>query len=138
MEQTQKNVLAFHKKFEVTVNTKPTVCNKEIMRLRQNLIFEEFEELQCALEEGNLVKIADGCADLIYVINGTAVSYGIDLEPIHEEVQRSNMSKVWEDGTVHRRDDGKILKPPTYSPAQIDLCIKKQTEYDETVDPGWA
>jgi predicted HAD superfamily Cof-like phosphohydrolase len=67
--------------------------------------------------------------DLLDFTHAVARACGIKIEPVFAEVQRSNMSKLWEDGTVHRREsDGKILKPPTYSPADIDGVLKKQAE----------
>ena len=66
--------------------------------------------------------VGDAVADLLYVTYGTAVSCGIDIEPIFREVHRSNMTKVG--GT--RRDDGKWIKPDDYSPAQIEPLLKQQ------------
>lgn len=66
--------------------------------------------------------IAKELADLLYVVYGTAVSCGIDLEPIFREVHRSNMSKVG----GHRRADGKWVKPLTYSPAVIEPLLAAQ------------
>lgn len=73
----------------------------------------------------DLVEIADALADIDYVNNGAALAYGIDLEPIKDEVQRSNMSKFI-DG--HRDDNGKWIKGPSYSPANIELEIGKQSK----------
>ena len=62
-------------------------------------------------------------ADLLYVVYGTAVSYGIDMDPVFREVHRSNMSKVG----GYKREDGKWVKPPTYSPAVIEpIWLRKQ------------
>jgi predicted HAD superfamily Cof-like phosphohydrolase len=76
---------------------------------------EELSELEKAMEEGDLVGIADGLADLLYVVYGTSVSYGIDVRPIFEEVHRTNMAKVG--GAV--REDGKVLKPDGWLPPDI-------------------
>ena len=73
--------------------------------------------------EKNLPNIAKELADLLYVVYGTAVSYGIDLEPVFQEVQRSNMSKVG----GYKREDGKWVKPATYSPAVIKPILEQQT-----------
>jgi predicted HAD superfamily Cof-like phosphohydrolase len=66
--------------------------------------------------------MAKELADLLYVVYGTAVSLGIDMEPVFKEVHRSNMSKVG----GYKREDGKWVKPPTYSPADILPIIKNQ------------
>jgi predicted HAD superfamily Cof-like phosphohydrolase len=87
--------------------------------LRRKLIREEFKELMKALEEEDIVGIADGLADLTVVVYGTALSYGIDLDRVMQEVHRSNMSKLGEDGKPIYREDGKVLKGPYFSPPDI-------------------
>lgn len=99
----------------------------EILNKRINLIVEEFHEVDEAL--GDLIidienpekwyHVSKELADLLYVVYGTAEELGIPLREVFEEVHRSNMSKVWEDGSIQRREDGKVLKPPTYSEANI-------------------
>lgn len=64
-------------------------------------------------------ELAKELADLLYVVYGTAEEFGIPLEAVFKEVHHSNMSKLWPDGTVHYREDGKVLKPPTYTEANI-------------------
>lgn len=70
----------------------------------------------------NLVEIADGLGDLIYVVLYTANKYGLDLDPIFEEIQRSNMTKIG--GQINSA--GKLIKPDTYSPAQLTPIIQDQ------------
>jgi phosphoribosyl-ATP pyrophosphohydrolase len=91
--------------------------------LRLELIGEEYKELVVASLNNNIVEIADALADLLYVIYGTGVAYGIDLEPIFNEVHRSNMSKLTD---CIIREDGKILKGPHYSPPVIEPLLKQQ------------
>lgn len=119
----QKQVTEFHEKFGLVVNEKPVIPDNDLIKLRINLIREEVAEFENELNTNSidLCAVAKELADILYVVVGTAVSFGIDLEPVLDEVHRSNMSKVWEDGTIKRREDGKILKPPTYSPAKIKL-----------------
>ena len=75
-----------------------------------------------AWDGSDLAAIAKELADLLYVVYGTAVSYGIDMDPVFREVHRSNMSKVG----GYKRDDGKWVKPPTYSPAVIEPILAAQ------------
>ena len=86
------------------------------------LIQEEFDELKESMATGNLASVAKEMADLLYVVYGTAVSYGIDMEPVFQEVHRSNLSKVG----GHKRDDGKWVKPDTYSPAELAPILASQ------------
>ena len=83
---------------------------------------QEFDELKEAFERNDLPHIAKELADLLYVVYGTAISYGIDMEPVFQEVQRSNMSKVG----GYKRKDGKWVKPATYSPANIEPILALQ------------
>jgi predicted HAD superfamily Cof-like phosphohydrolase len=112
-------VREFHERFGVPVLNSPQLPDLDRALLRYQLITEEYEEFRDASATRNLIEIADSLADMVYVIYGTALEYGIDLDRVLDEVHRSNMSKVWEDGTVHYRVDGKVLKPPTYSRADI-------------------
>ena len=80
------------------------------------------DELQAALGQKDVAAVAKELADLLYVVYGTAVSCGIDLEPVFREVHRSNMTKVG----GHKRADGKWVKPPGYSPARIEPILAMQ------------
>ena len=129
MDKEQQQVREFHDKFGLTINSKPTWPSFEDTRLRENLIDEEFTEYIEAVEANDIIAVADALADMIYVIKGAAVTFGIDLEPILNDVHRSNMSKVWPDGTVHKNAAGKVIKPDTYSPACVGEEIKRQMEW---------
>src|SRR5678816_2492817 len=122
MIDKQAMVEAFHRTFEITVNPVPTVADKQTCGLRVTLIQEEFDELKQALVAEDLSSIAKEMADLLYVVYGTAVSYGIDMDPVFREVHRSNMSKVG----GYKREDGKWVKPATYSPAAIEPILAEQ------------
>lgn len=122
MTNEQAMVEAFHSRFDILVRTVPTDLTEETKQLRIRLIQEEFEELKEAMAAGNLAAVAKEMADLLYVTYGTAVSYGIDMEPVFQEVHRSNLSKVG----GYKRADGKWVKPPTYSPADIDPIVEAQ------------
>ena len=122
MYEAQKMVREFHKEFDIHVAERPGVPDAKTTALRERLIQEEFDELKEAMKAENLPGIAKELADLLYVVYGTAVSYGIDVAPVFREVQRSNMSKVG----GYKRDDGKWVKPPTYSPARIEPILERQ------------
>jgi len=122
MAEEQAMVEAFHRTFEILANPVPTVADGQTRALRVKLIQEEFDELKEALASEDLSSIAKEMADLLYVVYGTAVSYGIDMEPVFREVHRSNMSKVG----GYKREDGKWVKPSTYSPAHIEPIVTEQ------------
>ncbi len=125
-DTTQLLVEEFNRVFGLTRNTSPTIPNERDCTLRLALVHEEVGELYVAILNKDLVAIADALADIDYVLKGFAITCGIDMAPVVQEVHRSNMTKVWPDGTIRRREDGKIIKPPTYSPAAIDKIIEEQ------------
>lgn len=127
MTDEQSMVEEFHKKFDIFVQASPTEVSEDTKRLRIRLIQEEFDELKESMAEGNLAALAKEMADLLYVVYGTAVSYGIDMEPVFREVHRSNLSKVG----GYKREDGKWVKPPTYSPARIEPLLAAQMSVPE-------
>ena len=120
--EAQQMVLKFHKEFDIHIAETPSVPDERTQALRVRLIQEEFDELKEAFKKNDLPHIAKELADLLYVVYGTAISYGIDMEPVFQEVQRSNMSKVG----GYKREDGKWVKPATYSPANIAPILALQ------------
>lgn len=118
-------VMEFHQTYGQPIRTKPELHIPE-KELRFNLIKEEFEEYEEALAENDFVEVADALADMIYVIYGAAITHGIDLDDVLKEVQRSNMSKLGEDGKPIWREDGKILKGPNFSEPDIAKVLKNQ------------
>lgn len=116
MTHEQIKVLRFHLATGLPIRPFPEF-HPEDAGLRAALLEEEMEELHEAQDERDIIKIADALGDLLYVVYGTAITYGIDLEPIFDEIHRSNMSKVR--GGVIRRADGKILKGPHYFPPNL-------------------
>jgi len=127
VNDAQKMVLEFHEQFDIHVSPTPSIPDEPTQVLRKRLIQEEFEELQEAMQEKDLSSIAKELADLLYVVYGTAVSLGIDMEPVFQEVHRSNMSKVG----GYKREDGKWVKPATYSPAALERILEAQTVSQE-------
>lgn len=122
MSKAQEMVREFHQTFGLTINDTPTVPSLADRALRYTLIEEELNELALAFERGSLTAIADAIGDLLYVTYGTAVCCGIDMKPIFVEIHRSNMTKVG--GT--KRADGKLVKPETYSPANLKPILEAQ------------
>ena len=118
----QSMVERFHRLFDICVQQKPGHIDEHTRVLRERLIQEELEELKEAMGTRNLTAVAKELADLLYVVYGTAVSYGIDMGPVFREVHRSNMSKIG----GYKREDGKWVKPPTYSPAEIEPILTDQ------------
>ncbi len=99
---------------------KPSVLSFNGMDLNAKLIGEELEEY---LEANDIVGIADAIGDLLYVVLGAACQHGIDIDPIFHEIHRSNMTKFI-DG--HRRADGKWIKGPSYTPANLKPILERQ------------
>lgn len=128
MNDAQRMVQEFHEQFNIHVSQSPSIPDEPTKILRKRLIQEEFEELQEAMDEKDLPSIAKELADLLYVVYGTAVSLGMDMEPVFKEVHRSNMSKVG----GYKREDGKWVKPATYSPAKISPIIHSQNPGGQT------
>jgi len=122
MTDEQRMVEEFHRRFDILIGSAPTVPDETTTALRMRLIQEESAELQEALAQQDLPGVAKELADLLYVVYGTAVSCGIDMESVFREVHRSNMSKVG----GHKRADGKWVKPPGYSPASIQPILVAQ------------
>lgn len=111
----EEMVREFHEAFNGHVGTYPKLPSIAEVFLRRGLVCEEFDELIDALEDCFLDEIAKEAADLIYVVVGLCVSFGIPITKVFEEVHRSNMAKVG--GTY--RADGKLLKPEGWTPPDI-------------------
>ena len=107
-------VKTFMKTFGQEVKTKPSFSSDKINTLRYDLIKEELEELKIAMENKDLLEVADALTDILYVTYGAGHAFGIDLDKCFEEVQNSNMSKLGEDGKPIYNDVGKVMKGPKY------------------------
>ena len=97
--------------------------DENIIKLRLKLIKEELEELEQALNDKNLLEVADALTDILYVTYGAGHSFGINLDACFEEVQRSNMSKLDEDGKPIYNDYGKVMKGPNFSKPNLKQFI---------------
>jgi predicted HAD superfamily Cof-like phosphohydrolase len=124
-------VRQFHERFGLASSTRPSLPAARTHRLRALLIDEELAEFRNAGERQDLVGVADALADMLYAVYGAAEEYGIDLEPIFEEIHRSNMSKG--QPLCGCRPDGKVLKGPNYSPPRVREVLEQQVVNDHLV-----
>lgn len=129
-----KSLKEFHDIFAPNQRDEPLYSKLE---RRMNLIAEEYEEVMEALGhmdntdagytsstlEECMVDVAGELADVLYVIYGTAEELGIPLDKVFNAVHGANMNKVWDDGTVHRNEFGKVIKPPNFQKADIRKVI---------------
>ena len=104
----------FMKTFGQEVKSKSSLSSDKINILRINLIEEELEELKQAINQKNLLEVADALTDILYVTYGAGHAFGINLDKCFEEVQNSNMSKLGSDGKPIYSEKGKVLKGPNY------------------------
>lgn len=128
----QDMVREFHQTMGAPARTAPFPIPEPEQRLRLRLIREETEELDEALQNKDLIKTADALADILYVVLGTAVSAGINIGPVFEEVHRSNMTKTG----GGKRGDGKVSKGANYQPPDIQTVLLRQLGVDEDNHSG--
>ena len=107
-------VKTFMETFGQEVKTKPSFSTDKINGLRYELIKEELEELKIAMENKDLLEVADALTDILYVTYGAGHAFGINLDKCFEEVQNSNMSKLGEDSKPIYNESGKVMKGPKY------------------------
>ena len=108
------SVKKFMETFGQEVKTKAEFPSDKIINLRYDLIKEELDEFEEAIKSKNLKEIADSLTDILYVTYGAGHAFGIDLDKCFDEVQRSNMSKLGEDGKPIFNENGKVMKGPKY------------------------
>jgi len=128
MKNKIEAVKAFHTAFKLGHSQTPKAdlgSNKNTLRF--NLMKEENEEYLEAANNNDLVEVADALGDLLYILCGTIIEHGMQykIEEVFDEIQRSNMSKLGEDGNPIYREDGKVLKGPNYFKPNIDSILKK-------------
>ena len=104
----------FMKTFGQEVKTKPSFGTDKINKLRLDLIKEELSELTEAMNNKDLLEVADALTDILYVTYGAGHAFGINLNKCFEEVQNSNMSKLDENGKPIYNEHGKVMKGPNY------------------------
>ena len=104
----------FMKTFGQEVKTEPSFSTDKINKLRIDLIEEELTELKEAMNNNDLLEVADALTDILYVTYGAGHAFGINLDKCFEEVQNSNMSKLDENGKPIYNEHGKVMKGPNY------------------------
>ena len=114
----------FMKTFGQEVKTIPSLSVEKINNLRISLINEELEEFKEAIRNKDLKEAADALTDILYVTYGAGHAFGINLDKCFDEVQRSNMSKLDEDGKPIYNDVGKVMKGPKYFKPDLSKFLK--------------
>ena len=126
-QNTLDQVQEFHETYGLPVESEQTTGNAQTKQLRINLLQEELDELKEALDNDDYVETLDALIDLQYVLDGAFLSFGMQdvKEAAFNEVHRSNMSKLGEDGKPIRREgDGKVMKGPNYFKPDMTQFIK--------------
>ena len=116
-------VREFHETYGQEVLHTAKFPSEKTQQMRVDLIAEELDELRAAIADQNIIEVADALTDLLYVVYGAGHAFGIDLDETFNEVHRSNMSKLGEDGKPIRREDGKVLKGPNYTPPDLKTVL---------------
>ena len=119
-----QKVKNFMETFGQEVKSRPSLSSDKINMLRYNLIKEELDEFKQALDNNDLVEVADALTDILYVTYGAGHAFGINLDVCFEEVQNSNMSKLGNDGKPIFNDQGKVMKGPNYFKPDLSKFIK--------------
>ena len=128
MQKQINSVKEFHTAFKIGHSEIPTANLGESKHtLRYNLMKEENEEYLEAVQNNDLVEIADALGDMMYILCGTIIEHGLQhkIEAVFDEIQRSNMSKLGEDGKPIYREDGKVLKSSLYFRPNIKAILEK-------------
>lgn len=132
MDNVLKSVKEWCDLTEIPVPDEPQLLDKKRAILRANLMEEENLEYLQACEGEDLVGVADALGDMLYILTGTMLEHGMQdvIEKVFNEIHRSNLSKMGEDGKPIRRVDGKILKGPNYTPPEIKRMVLKLPKQD--------
>jgi|TARA_Y100000813_G_C23860119_1_gene210718 predicted HAD superfamily Cof-like phosphohydrolase len=115
----------FMSTFGQEVKKKSELSSEKINSLRLSLIQEELEELTKAIQDNDIVEVADALTDILYVTYGAGHAFGINLDKCFDEVQKSNMSKLDSNGKPIYNDNGKVMKGPDYFKPDLSKFITK-------------
>lgn len=122
-------VTELHQTYGLPINTELTFdVPEDVRELRAKLLVEEVEEAVESIQENDVYNLAKELADVVYVAYGCAITYGINLDKVFNEVHRSNMSKLGEDGKPILREDGKVLKGPNYFAPDIKSLLENDND----------
>lgn len=127
MQKQLKAVQLFHETYGLGVSNELKAClGNQKNELRYNLMKEENEEYLEAVQNNDIVEIADALGDMLYILCGTILEHGLQhkIEAVFDEIQRSNMSKLGEDGKPIYREDGKVMKGPNYFKPNFEDILK--------------
>ena len=119
-----QKVKNFMMAFGQEVKSEPSFSNKKINELRYNLIKEELDELKIAMDNKDLLEVADALTDILYVTYGAGVAFGLDLDACFNEVHNSNMSKMDINGKPIYNENGKVMKGPNYFKPNLSKFLK--------------
>ncbi len=119
-----QKVKTFMQTFGQEVKLIPSFSTEKINDLRYSLIQEELDELKQAIENKDLLEVADALTDILYVTYGAGHAFGIDLDKCFEEVQNSNMSKLGSNGKPIYNDAGKVMKGPNFFKPDLSKFVK--------------
>lgn len=128
MQKQINAVKEFHTAFKIGYSETPIACLAETKHiLRFNLMKEENEEYLEAVQNNDLLEIADALGDMMYILCGTIIEHGLQdkIEAVFDEIQRSNMSKLGKDGEPIYREDGKVMKGANYFKPDFSKIIRK-------------
>jgi len=126
MRKEIADIKAFQIAFECNVLPVPTMPAKEIQELRVKLLQEELDELKQANQDNDIVEVGDALTDILYILLGTACEYGLidKMEDMWDLVHKNNMAKLWSDGLVHKREDGKVIKPEGFEKVELKTLFQ--------------
>jgi len=119
-----QKVKKFMETFGQEVKSSPSFSSEKINKLRYNLIKEELDEFKEALDNNDLLEVADALTDILYVTYGAGHAFGVNLDKCFEEVQNSNMSKLGADGKPIFNENGKVMKGPNYFKPNLNQFLK--------------
>ena len=127
MQKQLNAVKQFHETYKIGYSQSPKASLGDAKnRLRYNLMKEENDEYLQAVQDNDLVEIADALGDMLYILCGTIIEHGLQhkIEAVFDEIQRSNMSKLGENGEPMYREDGKVIKGPNYFKPNFAAILK--------------
>lgn len=127
MKKQLDKVSEFHKIFKLGIENQPvSILENNKAKLRFELMKEENEEYMEAVTNNDIVEVADALGDMLYILCGTIIEHGMTglIEEVFDEIHKSNMSKLGEDGNPVYREDGKVIKGPNYFRPDIAKIIK--------------